>query len=67
MQNYPLVERHQPSAALIEFREFIESRQIAKGRGFARPIVGQRREAIKRRGHGDEMLAEIGRSFNVSG
>jgi DNA invertase Pin-like site-specific DNA recombinase len=27
----------------------------------------QRREAIKRRDHGDETLAEIGRSYNVSG
>jgi DNA invertase Pin-like site-specific DNA recombinase len=27
----------------------------------------QRREAIKRRDHGEETLAEIGRSYNVSG
>jgi CENP-B N-terminal DNA-binding domain len=27
----------------------------------------QKREAIKRRDHGKETLAEIGRSYNVSG
>ena len=27
----------------------------------------QRREAVKRRDSGDEMLAEIGRSYNVNG
>ena len=27
----------------------------------------QKREAIRRRDHGDETLAEIGRSYNVSG
>jgi hypothetical protein len=27
----------------------------------------QKREAIKRRDHGEERLAEIGRSYNVSG
>jgi hypothetical protein len=27
----------------------------------------QKREAIKRRDHGEETLAEIGRSYNVSG
>jgi len=27
----------------------------------------QRREAIKRRDHGKETLAEIGRAYNVSG
>jgi hypothetical protein len=27
----------------------------------------QRKEAIKRRDHGEETLAEIGRSYNVSG
>ena len=27
----------------------------------------QKRDAIKRRDHGDETLAEIGRSYNVSG
>jgi hypothetical protein len=27
----------------------------------------QKKEAIKRRDHGEETLAEIGRNFNVSG
>ena len=27
----------------------------------------KKRDAIKRRDHGDETLAEIGRSYNVSG
>jgi hypothetical protein len=39
----------------------VEAESLAKGRGFAR------REAIKRRDHGEETLAEIGRSYNVSG
>ena len=34
---------------------------IAKGRGFAR------HEVIKCLDHGEETLAEIGRSYNVSG
>jgi hypothetical protein len=35
--------------------------RFAKGRAFAG------REAIKRRDHGEETLAQIGRSYNVSG
>jgi hypothetical protein len=34
---------------------------------FARFTPHQQREAIKRRDRGDESLAEIGRSYNVSG
>jgi hypothetical protein len=30
-------------------------------------LVSPSREAIKRRDHGEETLAEIGRSYNVSG
>jgi len=63
---------------LAEFdRELIrartgEGRERAKARGvkMGRPpklTDHQRREAIKRREHGEETLAEIGRSYNVSG
>jgi DNA invertase Pin-like site-specific DNA recombinase len=49
-----------------------EGRERAKARGvkMGRPpklTDHQRREAIKRRDHGEETLAEIGRSYNVSG
>jgi DNA invertase Pin-like site-specific DNA recombinase len=49
-----------------------EGRERAKARGvkMGRPpklIARQKKEAIKRRDHGDETLAEIGRSYNVSG
>ncbi len=30
-------------------------------------MARQKKEAIRRRDHGDETLAEIGRSYNVSG
>ena len=36
-------------------------------RELIRARTGERREAIKRRDHGEETLAEIGRSYNVSG
>ena len=63
---------------LAEFeRELIrartgEGRDRAKARGVKmgrKPKLTdhQRREAIKRRDHGKETLAEIGRSYNVSG
>jgi DNA invertase Pin-like site-specific DNA recombinase len=65
-------------AGLAEFeRELIrartgEGRERAKARGAKmgrRPKLTdrQRREAIKRRDHGEETLAEVGRSYNVSG
>jgi hypothetical protein len=43
-----------------------EARGVKMGR---RPKVTdhQQREAIKRRDHGEETLAEIGRNYNVSG
>ena len=49
-----------------------EGRECAKARGMKmgrRPklIDHQKREAIRRRDHGEETLAEIGRSYNVSG
>ena len=49
-----------------------EGRDRAKARGVKmgrRPKLTdhQKREAIRRRDHGDETLAEIGRSYNVSG
>jgi DNA invertase Pin-like site-specific DNA recombinase len=63
---------------LAEFeRELIrartgEGRERAKARGVKmgrKPKLTdhQRREAIRRRERGDETLAEIGRSYNVSG
>jgi DNA invertase Pin-like site-specific DNA recombinase len=63
---------------LAEFeRELIrartgEGRERAKARGVKmgrKPKLTdhQKREAIKRRDHGEETLAEIGRSYNVSG
>jgi DNA invertase Pin-like site-specific DNA recombinase len=57
---------------LAEFeRELIRAR-TGEGRGVKmgrKPKLTdhQRREAVKRRDHGDETLAEIGRSYNVSG
>jgi DNA invertase Pin-like site-specific DNA recombinase len=49
-----------------------EGRDRAKARGvkMGRPpklTAHQKKEAIKRRDHGEETLAEIGRSYNVSG
>ena len=49
-----------------------EGRDCAKARGvkMGRPpklTLHQKKEAIKRRDHGEETLAEIGRSYNVSG
>lgn len=63
---------------LAEFeRELIrartgEGRERAKANGVKmgrKPKLTdhQKREAIRRRDHGDETLAEIGRSYNVSG
>jgi DNA invertase Pin-like site-specific DNA recombinase len=56
---------------LAEFeRELISARTVANGVKMGRrPKLTdhQRREAIKRRDHGEEKLAEIGRSYNVSG
>jgi DNA invertase Pin-like site-specific DNA recombinase len=46
------------------------ARAIARGQKMGRPpklTPHQQREAIKRRNRGDESLADIGRSYNVSG
>jgi len=46
------------------------ARAVANGVRLGRkpqPNVHQKREAIRRRDHGEETLAEIGRSYNVSG
>jgi DNA invertase Pin-like site-specific DNA recombinase len=45
------------------------ARAVARGQKMGRPAKltpHQRREAIKRRDSGDESLADIGRSYNVS-
>jgi DNA invertase Pin-like site-specific DNA recombinase len=45
------------------------ARAVARGQRMGRPpklTPLQRREAIKRRDHGEESLTEIGRSYNVS-
>jgi DNA invertase Pin-like site-specific DNA recombinase len=45
------------------------ARAVARGQRMGRPsklTPHQRREAIKRRDHGEESLTEIGRSYNVS-
>jgi DNA invertase Pin-like site-specific DNA recombinase len=45
------------------------ARALARGQKMGRPpklTPHQRREAIKRRDTGEESLAEIGRSYNVS-
>ena len=63
---------------LAEFeRELIrarrtEGRERAKANGVkmgkpSKLTAHQKKEAIKRRDHGDETLAEIGHSYNVSG
>ena len=46
------------------------ARAVARGQKMGRPpklTSHQRREAIKRRDRGEESLADIGRSYNVSG
>jgi hypothetical protein len=70
------LSRRWPRLAEFE-RELIrarttEGRERAKARGvhMGRPpklTKHQKKEAIKRRDHGEETLAEIGRSYNVSG
>jgi hypothetical protein len=46
------------------------ARAVANGVKMGRPpklTAHQKKEAIKRRDHGEETLAEIGKSYNVSG
>jgi DNA invertase Pin-like site-specific DNA recombinase len=46
------------------------ARAVARGVKMGRPpklTTHQKKEAIKRRDHGEETLAEIGKSYNVSG
>jgi len=47
-------------------RERAKARGVKMGRK-PKLTERQKREAIRRRDHGDETLAEIGRSYNVSG
>jgi DNA invertase Pin-like site-specific DNA recombinase len=59
-------ERELIRARTGERRERAKARGVKMGR---KPKLTdhQKREAIKRRDHGEETLAEIGRSYNVSG
>jgi hypothetical protein len=48
----------------------LSARAKARGQSLGRPFKltpHQRQEAIKRRDKGEETLAEIGRSYNISG
>jgi DNA invertase Pin-like site-specific DNA recombinase len=59
-------ERELIRARTGEGRERAKAKGVKMGR---KPKLTdhQKREAIKRRDHGEETLAEIGRSYNVSG
>jgi DNA invertase Pin-like site-specific DNA recombinase len=60
------VERELIRARTGEGRERAKARGVRMGR---KPKLAdhQKREAIKRRDHGEETLAEIGRTYNISG
>jgi DNA invertase Pin-like site-specific DNA recombinase len=59
-------ERELIRARTGEGRERVKAQGVKMGR---KPTLTdhQKCEAVKRRDHGDEALAEIGRSYNVSG
>jgi DNA invertase Pin-like site-specific DNA recombinase len=59
-------ERELIRARTSEGRERAKAKGVKMGR---KPKLTdhQRREAVKRRDHGEETLADIGRSYNVSG
>jgi DNA invertase Pin-like site-specific DNA recombinase len=59
-------ERELIRARMGEGRERAKAQGVRMGRK-PKLTEHQKREAIKRRDHGDEKLAEIGRSYNVSG
>jgi DNA invertase Pin-like site-specific DNA recombinase len=59
-------ERELIRARTSEGRERAKARGVKLGRK-PKLTEHQKREAIKRRDRGDETLAEIGRSYNVSG
>jgi DNA invertase Pin-like site-specific DNA recombinase len=59
-------ERELIRARTGEGRERAKAKGVRMGR-MPKLIDHQKREAIKRRDHGEETLAEIGRSYNVSG
>jgi DNA invertase Pin-like site-specific DNA recombinase len=59
-------ERELICARTGEGRERAKARGVKMGPKF-KLTPHQMREAIRRRDHGDETLAEIGRSYNVSG
>jgi DNA invertase Pin-like site-specific DNA recombinase len=59
-------ERELIRARTSEGRERAKAKGVRLGRK-PKLTEHQRKEAIKRRDHGEETLAEIGRSYNVSG
>jgi DNA invertase Pin-like site-specific DNA recombinase len=59
-------ERDLIRARTTEGRERAKANGVKMG-GPPKLTPHQKKEAIKRRDHGEETLAEIGRSFNVSG
>ena len=59
-------ERELIRARTSEGRERAKAKGVKMGRK-PKLTEHQKREAIRRRDHGDETLAEIGRSYNVSG
>jgi DNA invertase Pin-like site-specific DNA recombinase len=59
-------ERELIRARTSEGRERAKAKGVKLGRK-PKLTENQRKEAIKRRDHGKETLAEIGRSYNVSG
>ena len=68
--SFIVVNLHHLHFAGFYRRTRIQERAKAKGVRMGRKpklTDHQKREAIKRRDHGEETLAEIGRSYNVSG
>jgi DNA invertase Pin-like site-specific DNA recombinase len=59
-------ERDLIRARTTEGRERAKAKGVRMGRP-SKLTPHQKKEAIKRRDHGEETLAEIGRSYNVSG
>ena len=63
---YPFCQGERYEVGCQEGRERAKVRGMKTGRP-AKLTDHQKREAIRRRDHGEETLAYIGRSYNVSG